>query len=101
MLKNYIRIAWRNLLKNNVFSLINIAGLAIGMLVSLLIFIYISFEKSYDRHFPDADRIYRLVNYRHYETRTDESAGCVVALGPALKESFPEVEQFARCFKTN
>jgi putative ABC transport system permease protein len=48
MLKNYLKIAYRNLLKNKVFSLINILGLAIGMTACLLILQYVSFEMSYD-----------------------------------------------------
>jgi putative ABC transport system permease protein len=101
MIKNYVLIAWRNLLKNKVISSINIIGLLIGLLASLLIFMYVSYERSYDKCYPDADRIYRLINIRNYSSHIDESAGCVVQLGPALKETFPEVEQYARCFITS
>jgi len=101
MIKNYILIAWRNLLKNKVISFINIIGLVIGLLASLLIFIYVSYERSFDKCYPDADRIYRLINIRNYSSHIDESAGCVVQLGPTLKETFPEVEQYTRCFITN
>lgn len=101
MIKNYIIIAWRNLLHNKIISFINIIGLAIGLLASLLIFIYVSYEKSFDKCYPDADRIYRLINIRNYSSHSDESVGCVVQLGPTLKETFPEVEQYARCFITS
>lgn len=101
MIKNYLLIAWRNLLKNKVISFINIIGLVIGLLASLLIFIYVSYERSFDKCYPDADRIYRLINIRNYSSHVDESAGCVVQLGPTLKETYPEVEQYTRCFITS
>ena len=52
MLHNYLKIAWRNLLKNKVFSFINVTGLAVGMAVSMLILLYVSHELSYDRFHP-------------------------------------------------
>lgn len=100
MLRNHIITAYRNLIRNKYFSVINIAGLAIGMAACILIAQYIVFEKSYDRFHLNHDNIYRLVNVRHYPTHSDESAGSVVALGPAVKEMFPEVKEFARCYKS-
>jgi putative ABC transport system permease protein len=100
MFRNYILTAYRNLLRNKYFSAINIAGLAIGMAACIVIAQYIVFEKSYDRFHLNYDNIYRLVNVRHYPTHSDESAGSVVALGPAMKEIFPEVEEFVRCYKS-
>jgi putative ABC transport system permease protein len=100
MFKNYILTAYRNILRNKYFSLINISGLAIGMAVCIMIAQYIVYEFSYDRFHQNYEQIYRLVNVRYYPTHTDESAGSVVALGPAMKEMFPEVKEFARCYKS-
>jgi putative ABC transport system permease protein len=101
MFRNYILTAYRNLLRNKFFSLINISGLAIGMAACILIAQFIVFERSYDTFHQNYNNLYRLVNVRHYPTHTDESAGCVTALGPALKETFPEVIDFARCYKSD
>ena len=101
MFRNYILTAYRNLLRNKIFSLINISGLAIGMAACILIAQYIVFERSYDTFHQNYNNLYRLVNVRHYPTHTDESAGCVTALGPALKEILPEVIDFARCYKSD
>src|SRR5688500_19548812 len=101
MIRNYMLTAWRNLLRNRVFTLINVSGLAIGMGACMIIAQYVSFEKSYDRFHADQNNIYRMVNVRYFPTRVDESAGCIASLGPTLKEMFPEVQQFARCYKTD
>ncbi|MEM6843865.1 MAG: ABC transporter permease, partial [Bacteroidota bacterium] len=61
MLRSYLKIAYRNLLKNKVFSLINILGLAIGMAACLLILQYVTFELSYDNFHKKGDQIYRVV----------------------------------------
>jgi putative ABC transport system permease protein len=58
MLKNYIKIAWRNLWKNKVFSCINIAGLSVGMAACILIMLFVSYEKSFDNF--HSKNIYRL-----------------------------------------
>ena len=57
MIKNYVKIAWRNLVKNKAYSFINITGLAIGLSCFLLIALYVMDELSYDRFYPNADRI--------------------------------------------
>ena len=61
MLKNYLIIAWRNFRKHKSFSLINSAGLAVGMACFILIMLYVQFELSFDRYHEKADRIYRIV----------------------------------------
>jgi len=60
MLKNYFKVAYRNLIRNKVFSIINISGLAFGMAACILISLYILDELSYDRYHEHADRIYRV-----------------------------------------
>ena len=61
MLRNYFKIAFRNLWKQKAFSFINIMGLTVGMTACFLIFLYVSFELSYDSFHTKADRIYRVV----------------------------------------
>ena len=61
MLKNYFKIAFRNLWRHRVFSLINILGLTVGMTACFLIFLYVRFELSYDKFHSKGDRIYRII----------------------------------------
>ncbi|MCP5102087.1 MAG: ABC transporter permease [bacterium] len=98
MLKSYFKIMLRNLYKNKLFSLINLAGLAVGMAAFLLIFLYVNSELSYDGFHKNADRIYRVRNDRIYKNIHDKSAGCPPGLGPALKKEFPEVIDSARLY---
>jgi putative ABC transport system permease protein len=99
MNKSYLKIVFRNLIRRKTFSIINILGLAFGIAVCLIIYMYVSYEKSYDTFNINADNIYRLENVRYYKSGTDSSAGCVALLGPTLKEEITEVEDFARVRK--
>ena len=97
MLKNYLTIAYRNLLKNKVFSLINILGLAIGMAACLLILQYVSFELSYDEFHERGDQIYRI-RY-DYTPRPDllySYATTYAGVGPRIQELFPGVIAYTR-----
>jgi putative ABC transport system permease protein len=98
MLKNYVTIALRNLLRHKMFSLINILGLAIGMAACLLIMQYVNFELSYDSFHQKGDRIYRIpvANYLANGQREYIDVGAPPAMGPALKQDFPEVAQMVR-----
>jgi len=91
-----IRLAFRNILKNKGVSSINILGLAIGMMAVLLIFQYISFEKSYDKFFDNSDRLQRLVFYRYYQTGLDKSVGNNYYVGQIAAAKIPEIENFCR-----
>jgi putative ABC transport system permease protein len=99
MLINYLKIALRNLKRRGSFSLINILGLAVGIAVCTVLYLYVSYENSYDRFNKNADNIYRLKNVRYYKSGTDSSTGCVALLGPTLKEEIPEVKDFVRVRK--
>ena len=96
MIRNYLTIAIRNLLRQPVYSLINIVGLAIGMAACMLIVLYIQDELSYDRHHPNAERIYRIVDDIESGGQTIQTAGSPLSWAPALKRDYPEVEQFVR-----
>ena len=95
MLRNYLTIAIRNLLKNKIFSLINILGLAIGMAACLLILQYVNFELSYD-DFRRPD-IYRIAEYSYMNGEAiGQRAQTNPALAPALQRDVPEVVRAAR-----
>jgi putative ABC transport system permease protein len=94
MLKNYIRIAFRNLSKNKAFSFINIFGLAIGMAACLLILQYVVFELSYDNFHTKKDRIFRINQDRYNNGKlSTQWAGGAFAVGNAFKAALPEVEE--------
>ncbi|MES2277634.1 MAG: ABC transporter permease [Bacteroidota bacterium] len=98
MIRNYIKIAWRNLTRNKVSSMINISGLAIGLACVLLIGLYVKDEIAYDQFFKDANRIYR-VNLNVKMGDADITAGHTPPpVGAALINSFPEIESFTRIF---
>ncbi|MBO9202651.1 MULTISPECIES: ABC transporter permease [Niastella] len=96
MLKNYFKIAFRNLWRHRVFSFINIMGLTVGMTACLLIFLYVRFELSYDNFHPKADRIYRMVTDLKTPSETVHPSGPAWAVGPHLQFDLPEVEAFTR-----
>lgn len=92
----YFKIALRNILKNPGYSVINIAGLAIGMACSLMILLWVTHELSYDRFHENADNIYRVVQEVHFTDHTTTWAITQGPLGPHLKEDFPEVISYTR-----
>lgn len=99
MLHNYIISAIRHIKNNKGFVLINILGLSIGMAVCLLIMQYVSYENNYDRFHDDYENIYRVQYniYKNGELKV-ECAAAVPAVGPAMKDNFPEVIDFCRAF---
>ena len=96
MLRNYIKIAIRNLWRHKVFSLINILGLAVGMTACFLIFLYVSFELSYDSFHSKADRIFRVVADIKTPTEVINASGPSWAVPANAKSEFPEIESFVR-----
>ena len=98
MLKNYIKIAFRNMKKSKGYTFINISGLAIGMACCLLIVLYIQDELSYDTFHLNADRIFRVVASSS-EDGIPTNANGIFGTGPALKKDFPEVVDYVRIRK--
>jgi putative ABC transport system permease protein len=96
MLKNYFRVAFRNLQRNKGFSAINIVGLAIGLATCLLIMAYVLDELSYDRGNKDAARIYRVDGDIKIGGNQFVSASSPGPMGPILKQDWPEVEREVR-----
>src|SRR5665213_1353751 len=96
MLRNYLKIALRNLRKSKGFTAINIIGLASGLAVCLLIVLYVSDEFGYDRYNVNADRIYRLDGDIFYNNTAYISADGPKPLAPALLRDNPQFEQMVR-----
>jgi putative ABC transport system permease protein len=99
MIKNYFKIAFRNLIKNKVFSSINIFGLAAGITCSLLIFLFVQDEISYDRFHKDANNIYRVVkDFVNDDGSRLPDATTPPAIAPAMQKEIPEVVSVTRVF---
>ena len=96
MIKNYLKIAFRNLWSNKGFSAINIAGLAIGLATCLLMLFYVTDELSYDKFNEKADRIYRVDGDIKFGGNHFVLAVAPDPMGLALKKDFPQVEQYVR-----
>jgi putative ABC transport system permease protein len=93
MLKNYLKLTFRNLFKHKVFSLINVAGLAIGIACSILIFLFVTSELSYDKFHHKAGRIYRLaVRALIGNTKIKQTYSSAITFKMLLQD-FPEIEQ--------
>ncbi|WP_026753022.1 ABC transporter permease [Sediminibacter sp. Hel_I_10] len=91
MFKNYIKIAWRNIVKNKVMFGINILGLAVGIASCLIIMLFVTDEFSYDRYNEKADDIVRVVFKAKINGEKINEAVVMAPVGQALKEEFPEV----------
>src|SRR5688572_26790559 len=97
MLKNYFKIAWRNIIRQKGYLGININGLAIGIAACLLILQYVSFELSYENFHANKERIYRvqLDRYDNGKLSTQWAAGAY-AVGNSFKDAIPEIEDYAK-----
>ncbi len=97
MFYNYLKSAWRSVLRFKFFSFINIIGLATGLASCMLILQYVQFEWSYEDHNPKADRVVRLsVGVYDGEDVLTEDVECYPGVGPLLKTEIPEVVEFVR-----
>lgn len=112
MIKNYFKIAWRNLRKNKLYSLINIFGLAVGIACCILVYLFVQDELSYDSFHPEENRIFRMERVVYESDQAskqqpsifnvgslegvDKSAYLPLPLGPTLKENYPEVKHVVR-----
>lgn len=95
-----LKTAFRFLLKNKTFSLINIVGLAIGTLCCLYIVLYVKDQYSYDRQYHRAADIYRITTVTELKGDKHTMAASSPPIAPAMKADFPQVEQFARVIPT-
>jgi putative ABC transport system permease protein len=97
MIKNYIKIAWRNLLRHKLFSLINVSGLAIGLAVCMLIMLYVAHEHSYDRFSKNADRVFiPNAQIKMGANAVNMMGNMSYATGPIISQGQPTVESYMR-----
>ena len=88
MIKNYLKIAWRNLLKNKMFSLINIAGLSTGMAVALLIGLWIWDEVTFSRQHANYDRIVQVMQHQTFNGEKNTQTAMPYLIGDKLREEY-------------
>ncbi|MBS1545526.1 MAG: ABC transporter permease [Bacteroidetes bacterium] len=96
MIKNYLKVALRNILKQKFFSVINLSGLVIGMTCCLLIFIYVADELSYDKFHKGYEDIYRVALHGKIAGQEITTTTTCIPLGPAMKAEIPGVEEYVR-----
>ena len=96
MLRNYLKIAWRNLVLHKAFTAINIVGLAVGLATCLLIVLFVLHELSYDRYHAKADRTYRLIIYGQISGKEVKAAESSVPAGTALAHDYAGIEAVTR-----
>ena len=95
MFKNHLKIAWRNLLKDRQFTLLNVLGLSAGLACALLIFLWVNDERSYDKFFANDDQLYQVLEHRKSDGEvkiSDESSGLVSEI---LRAQMPQVQYAA------
>jgi putative ABC transport system permease protein len=95
MIRNYFKIAWRSLLKDKQFTLLNVLGLSAGLACSLLIFLWVSDETSFDKFFKNDERLYRLLEGRNNGGEISYGSESSGRLSTAVKQSLPEIEYAA------
>jgi putative ABC transport system permease protein len=99
MIRNYFKIAWRNVMKNKVFSFINIFGLSVGLTCCMLIALYMNHEYGYDTHHKNGDRIYQLGTNFMTEGKDEKAANTAAPLGSMMQQDFPEIAAATRMLK--
>src|ERR1700733_3764886 len=101
MIKNYLKTAWRSLLRNKSYAAINVAGLAIGIAACLLIFLIVHFETSFDNFHTKKDHIYRVVTASNTPEGIRKESGTPLPLAQGLRLDFPQLKQVAAIFRND
>src|SRR6185295_6605695 len=101
MFNNYFKIALRYLMRYKTYTIINILGLAVGVTCCVLIMLFVRSEFSYDRFNTKADRMYRVWQEEKFQGQDFVNTFTSIPMGPAMKSSFPEVEEMCRIYQTN
>src|SRR6201985_3461730 len=96
MIKNYIKIAWRNMLRNKVYSALNIVGLAAGMAVALLIGLWVVNEYSFDKFIPNYNNLYQVeLNFTDPHDGEHTQQAVSIPIADVLRKEYPEVKYVA------
>jgi len=96
LIRNYLKTAWRNLVRNKFYSILNIAGLTIGITSCILIFLYVQFELSYDKYNKRSKNIYRLTELLHLPKEDRPQAVTSPIMAPTFQAKFPEIKSSVR-----
>ncbi|NJM24765.1 MAG: ABC transporter permease [Bacteroidia bacterium] len=99
MIRNYLITTFRNLTKHSLYTFINIAGLSLGISISLLIVLYVVHEFEQDRFHQQGDTVYQIIGHVNYGDSPVSVTGMSAQMGPAVLESNPEVAGFFRTFQ--
>ncbi|MGB4972327.1 MAG: ABC transporter permease, partial [Cyclobacteriaceae bacterium] len=95
MLKNYFKIAFRSLMKNSVYSFINITGLAVGIACSILILLWVNDETSYDKFHPKVDRLYQVWTNAYFDGKINSWISVPQPLKNTLNEEISDIKNAA------
>jgi len=101
MIKNYLKVAWRNLVSNKAHTFINIAGLSVGLACSLLILLWVQNELSIDAYHANGNRLYQVYEREYYDHKIDGNYDTAPVLAAELKKSIPEIEYAATLQEDN
>src|ERR1700754_2919816 len=92
MIKNYFKIAWRNLFRNKAFSITNLLGLAIGITCTMLIMFWVQDELSYDKIHKNYDNIHQVIAFRDFKNEIMTDRNMAFPLSKALETGFPQIK---------
>ena len=101
MIKNYLKIAFRSLIKQKIYTAINVIGLAVSISACLLIVLYVKYESSYDTFFPEGDRVYKMALERIYPNHKTFYSVVPHSFAKSMQQDFPEVERVMHLFGPN
>ena len=93
MFRNYLKTAFRNLLRQKGSTFINISGLTLGIATSLILFLIVTYHTGFDKNFTKRDRIYRVVNQSNGNQGVEYQSGVPAVLPDAFRIDFPEAEE--------
>lgn len=93
MLKNYFKIAFRNLLKHRLHTGINLIGLSVGLGVGILVFFFVQFELSYDNFHPENEKIFRVMSHEMIDGEMTESFSTPMVIEPVFRSEFPQIDK--------
>src|ERR1700753_3686915 len=91
MFKNYLKIAWRNIIRHKTYSMINVAGLAVGFAAFLLIFLVVRYEQSFDQFHAHKNQLYRLIRVARNPAHENYRMGVPFPVAPGLRSSLPQL----------